>query len=104
MSPLFEAAADATEEAIVNALCMATTVTGVNGHTSHAVPLDRVQRADGEVQPFGILKAALAVIRALCSGYNALSVKSTRIGLSEASSWQSVPPLIDPMSRQRRSA
>jgi len=43
MSPLFEAAADATEEAIVNALCMATTLTGVNGRTSHAVPLDRVR-------------------------------------------------------------
>jgi L-aminopeptidase/D-esterase-like protein len=43
MTPLFEATADATEEAIVNALCMATTVTGVNGRTSHAVPLDRVR-------------------------------------------------------------
>ena len=35
--------ADATEEAIVNALCMATTMTGVNGRTSHALPLDRLQ-------------------------------------------------------------
>lgn len=43
MTPLFEAAADATEEAIVNALCMATTVTGVNGRTSHALPLDQLQ-------------------------------------------------------------
>ena len=43
MSPLFEATADATEEAIVNALCMATTMTGVNGRTSHAVPLGRVR-------------------------------------------------------------
>ena len=44
MTPLFEAAADATEEAIVNALCMATTVTGVNGRTSHALPLDQLQQ------------------------------------------------------------
>ena len=43
MTPLFEAAADATEEAILNALCMATTMTGVNGRTSHALPLDRVR-------------------------------------------------------------
>lgn len=40
MSPLFEAAADATEEAILNAMCMATTTSGINGRTSHALPLD----------------------------------------------------------------
>ena len=45
MSPMFEAVADATQEAIVNALCMATTMTGVNGTTSHAIPLDRLQAA-----------------------------------------------------------
>jgi D-aminopeptidase len=43
MSPLFEATADATQEAIVNALCMATTMTGANGRVSHAIPLDRLQ-------------------------------------------------------------
>ncbi len=43
LTPLFEAAADATEEAIVNALCMATTTTGVDGRTAHAIPLDRLQ-------------------------------------------------------------
>jgi D-aminopeptidase len=42
MTPLFEAAAEATEEAIVNALCMATTTTGANGWASHALPLDRL--------------------------------------------------------------
>ena len=45
LSPLFEAAADAVEEAILNALCMATTVVGRDGHTSHALPLDRLQDA-----------------------------------------------------------
>lgn len=45
MSPLFEAAADATEEAIVNAMCMATTTVGAYGRTSHALPLDLVQKA-----------------------------------------------------------
>lgn len=43
LTPLFEAAADATEEAIVNALCMATTTTGVDHRTAHAMPLDRLQ-------------------------------------------------------------
>jgi D-aminopeptidase len=43
ISPLFHAVADATHEAIANALCMATTMVGVNGRTSHAIPLDRLQ-------------------------------------------------------------
>jgi D-aminopeptidase len=43
ISDLFEAAADATQEAIVNALCMATTMVGVDGRTAHAIPLDRLQ-------------------------------------------------------------
>lgn len=42
LSPLFEAVADATEEAILNALCMATTMTGANGRTAYALPLDRL--------------------------------------------------------------
>jgi D-aminopeptidase len=45
ISPLFAAVADATQEAIVNALCMATTMVGVDGRTSHALPLDRLQEA-----------------------------------------------------------
>ena len=40
MSPLFEAAVEATEEAVLNALFRATTVTG-RGHTSQALPIDR---------------------------------------------------------------
>jgi D-aminopeptidase len=43
MTPLFEAAADATEEAILNALCMATTTTGVDGRVAHAIPLARLR-------------------------------------------------------------
>jgi D-aminopeptidase len=45
ISDLFEAVADATQEAIVNALCMATTMGGIAGRTSHALPLDRLQEA-----------------------------------------------------------
>lgn len=43
MTPLFEAAAEATEEAILNALCMATTMTGIEGRTTYALPLDRLR-------------------------------------------------------------
>jgi len=43
MTSLFRAAAEATEEAILNALCMAETMTGNDGRTVHALPLDRLQ-------------------------------------------------------------
>ena len=43
MTPLFEACAESTEEAILNALCMATTTTGIGGRTIHALPLDRLR-------------------------------------------------------------
>jgi D-aminopeptidase len=43
MTPLFEACAEATEEAILNALCMATTTVGIEGRTMHALPLGRVR-------------------------------------------------------------
>ena len=42
LTPLFAAVAEATEEAIVNALCMAETMVGAAGRTSHAIPLDRL--------------------------------------------------------------
>ena len=40
LTPLFLAAAEAVEEAIWNALCMADTMTGHLGRTVHAIPLD----------------------------------------------------------------
>jgi D-aminopeptidase len=40
MSPVFEAAIEATEEAIYNSMFRATTVTG-NGHTVEALPIDK---------------------------------------------------------------
>lgn len=43
LSPLFRAAADATEEAIVNSLLRAQTVRGARG-TAEALPLDRVRQ------------------------------------------------------------
>jgi D-aminopeptidase len=43
ISPLFQATIEATEEAIYNSLCMATTMTGYCGRTITALPLDRLQ-------------------------------------------------------------
>jgi D-aminopeptidase len=42
MSPLFLAAIEATEEAIANALAMATSMAGTQGHSVAALPLDRI--------------------------------------------------------------
>jgi D-aminopeptidase len=42
LDPLFEAALEATEEAVYNALLRATTVTG-SGHTTEALPIDRLR-------------------------------------------------------------
>jgi D-aminopeptidase len=43
MDPLFEATVQATEEAIVNALVAAETMTGVDNHTAVAIPHDRLK-------------------------------------------------------------
>jgi D-aminopeptidase len=42
ITPLFHAAAEATEEAILNALTGAETTIGLHGRTAHALPLDRL--------------------------------------------------------------
>ena len=44
LDPLFAAAIDVTEEAILNSLFVADTVTGFRGHVRHAVPLGRVRQ------------------------------------------------------------
>jgi D-aminopeptidase len=44
MSPLFLATIQATEEAIVNALFAAETMTGINGNTKHAIPHARLRQ------------------------------------------------------------
>jgi L-aminopeptidase/D-esterase-like protein len=43
ITSLFEATVQATEEAIINALVAAETMTGMGGRTSHAIPHDRVR-------------------------------------------------------------
>ncbi len=41
MTPLFHAVAEATQEAVYNSLFKATTVTGINGRRTEALPLDK---------------------------------------------------------------
>ena len=53
LDPLFEAAQEATEEAILNALTMATTTVGRDGNTAYALPLDRLV---GVMKKYGRLK------------------------------------------------
>lgn len=45
LGPIFLAAVEATEEAIVNALVAAETMTGADGYTAHELPHDRLQAA-----------------------------------------------------------
>ena len=42
LDPIFQAVQEATEEAILNALTMATTTVGRDGNTAHAIPLDQL--------------------------------------------------------------
>jgi D-aminopeptidase len=44
MNPLFEATVQATEEAIINALVAAETMTGIDEHKVIALPPDRLQQ------------------------------------------------------------
>ena len=43
LTPLFDATVDATEEAVVNALVAAETMTGIDGHTAYALPTDQLR-------------------------------------------------------------
>ncbi|MDI1284180.1 MAG: P1 family peptidase [Reyranella sp.] len=51
MTSLFRAAAEATEEAILNAMCMAETMSGRDGRTVHALPLDLLQEVMRKYRP-----------------------------------------------------
>jgi L-aminopeptidase/D-esterase-like protein len=57
LGPLFLATVEATEEAIVNALVAARTMTGANGYTVHALPHERLQAA---LRKYGRLPAQAA--------------------------------------------
>jgi D-aminopeptidase len=43
LNPMFSAVVEASEEAVINSLFAADTVSGAHGHTVHGLPLDEVQ-------------------------------------------------------------
>jgi len=47
LNPVYKATVEATEEAIINALFAAETMTGYQGHVQHALPLDQVREIFG---------------------------------------------------------
>jgi D-aminopeptidase len=53
LNPLFQAAAEATEEAILNALVAARSMTGRGGRVVHALPHDRLMQVVGRFRPPG---------------------------------------------------
>jgi D-aminopeptidase len=54
IDPLFDATVEATEEAIINALVAAKTMTGINGNTIYALPHDQLRAV---LQKYGRLNA-----------------------------------------------
>jgi D-aminopeptidase len=59
LDPLYEAVMEATEEAILNSLCMATPMAGVEHHEVPALPLDEVRRFIDATRPiFATVKKA----------------------------------------------
>jgi D-aminopeptidase len=56
--PLYEAVIEATEEAIVNALCMADDMTGQGGNFAPALPLERVAEIMQKYRPPGVSSPA----------------------------------------------
>ncbi|MFT3837669.1 MAG: P1 family peptidase [Myxococcaceae bacterium] len=51
LDPLYEAVMEATEEAILNSMCMAEPMTGVNDHFVPALPLDQVRDCLAKTRP-----------------------------------------------------
>ena len=51
LDPLYEAVMEATEEAILNSMCMARPMTGINDHHVPALPLEEVRRFVDATRP-----------------------------------------------------
>jgi D-aminopeptidase len=51
LNPFFDAAAEAVEEAILNSLTAAGTMTGLDGFTAPALPLDELQALMRKYRP-----------------------------------------------------
>ena len=68
LNPLFQAVVEATEEAVLNALMKADTMTGINGNTVHALPVQSTEDGDGEIRT-----AMTAFARLPCTGVSGFS-------------------------------
>jgi len=53
ITPLYKATVEATQEAIINALTSAHTITGRDGNTAFGLPLDQVKKIMKKYQRFG---------------------------------------------------
>ena len=53
LTPIFEAVVESVEEAVLNALCTAATLTGIRKQTAYALPLDKLV---GIMRKYGKLK------------------------------------------------
>ena len=51
IDPLYKATVEATQEAILNAMCAAETMTGHSGHTAPALPLAEVSELMRRFRP-----------------------------------------------------
>jgi D-aminopeptidase len=51
LNPFFDAVAEVVEESILNALAAAETMTGANGHTAYALPLDDLKQVMNKYRP-----------------------------------------------------
>jgi D-aminopeptidase len=51
LNPFFEAVAEAVEEAILNSITMAETMTGFKGHLAYELPLDQLQQVMAKYRP-----------------------------------------------------
>jgi D-aminopeptidase len=63
LDPLYEAVIEATEEAILNALCMARDMDGVNGNVCRALPLSDLKELVGAWQAVSARLAAAPAAR-----------------------------------------
>jgi len=104
MDPVFLATIQATEEAIVNALVGAETMTGRNGRTVQALPHDQLESADAaEVRADALVRAPA---RSFATRWRSLGLRDECAGQQKAqcSSRKSSASSESPMTREELEA
>ncbi len=102
LDPLYEAVMEATEEAILNSMCMATQTAGAHGHLVPELPLDEVRRFVDATRPiFASVKLrpdqpAVPAIEDLPLdsqlGFNLDEAQPTRVRSAEGMPFPTRPP------------